>query len=165
MPYEWTPAPSPRGLSRARLWPHKSMTPEGFVWFIAITAILLCVPLIPLLGSFALWGVLPFLLVALAGVWIGLQRNQRDMNLSEELELSPDRIAIIRHNARGPDQQWDANPYWVEVTLHPKGKVENYLTLRGSDREVELGTFLSPEERLSLHAELRSRLVAVRAPG
>lgn len=163
MPYQWTPAPSPTGITRALLWPHKSMTPEGFVWFVGLTAALLCLPLLALLGSIALWGILPFILIVLAGMWFGLRRNQRDLSLSEELELSPQRIAITRHNVRAPDQNWDANPYWVELRIAPKGKVENYITLRGSDREVELGAFLSPDERLALHAELSERLMAVRS--
>jgi len=101
---------------------------------------------------------LPFLLGALWAVWAGLRRNQRDMSLYEEVELTRGRIAITRHNPRGPRQDWEANPYWVELRLHPKGKVENYLTLRGSDREVELGAFLSPDERVALHGELLERL-------
>ena len=161
MPYEWTETTSASPV-RARVWPHKSMTPEGFGWFIGLTAAFLAFPLIGLLGTVVLWGVLPFLLAALWAVWAGLRRNQRDLSLWEELELSADRIAITRHNPRGPRQDWEANPYWVELKLNPKGKVENYLTLRGSDREVELGAFLSPEERVALHADLQDRLARVR---
>jgi uncharacterized membrane protein len=80
------------------------------------------------------------------------------MSLYEEVELTRGRISITRHNPKGPRQDWEANPYWVELRLHPKGKVENYLTLRGSDREVELGAFLSPDERVALHGELLERL-------
>lgn len=163
MPYEWTtPTPSAEP-SLARLWPHKSMTPEGFGWFIGLTAAFLAIPLIGLLGTVVLWGVLPFLLGALWAVWAGIRRNQRDMSLYEEIELTRERIAVTRHNPRGPRQDWEANPYWVELRLHPKGKVENYLTLRGSDREVELGAFLSPDERVALHAELLERLAQVKS--
>jgi uncharacterized membrane protein len=162
LPYEWTPQDRAAREVRARVWPHKSMTPEGFGWFIGLTAALLAFPLIGLLGTVVLWGVLPFLLGALWAVWTGLRRNQRDLSLWEEVELTEDRIAITRHNPRGPRQDWEANPYWVELKLHPKGKVENYLTLRGSDREVELGAFLSPEERLTLHDDLLERLAQVK---
>ncbi len=164
MPYQWTDSDTPARAAQVRVWPHKSMTPEGFVWFIGLTAALLAVPLLPLVGTFVLWGVLPFLLAALWGVWWGLRRNQRDMGLYEELDLSPDRIAITRHNPRGARQDWEANPYWVELRLHKKGKVENYLTLRGANREVELGAFLTPDERVALHGELQARLAAVRRP-
>lgn len=171
MPHQWTSklqeAPEKSGASlpyRQRrdvlqLWPHSSLTAPGFVWFIAITAVALCLPLIPLLGTFALWGLLPFLLLALFGVWYGIRRNQRDMMLHEILVLDDEQITLTRHNPRHSDQHWQANPYWVELRLHPsKGPVENYITLRGSDREVELGAFLSPEERVEVYRELDEKL-------
>ncbi|MEM9394793.1 MAG: DUF2244 domain-containing protein [Pseudomonadota bacterium] len=171
MPVEWTEkreeAPEISGafssVAVLRLWPHRSLTAKGFVWFIGITAAALALPLIAVLGSSILWGLLPFLLLALAGVWFGILRNQRDLSLNEVLELSAERIALTRHNPRRSDQHWEANPYWVELTLHTsRGPVENYLTLRGSDREVELGSFLSPEERISVYADLQERLSALR---
>ena len=37
-----------------------------------------------------------------------------------------------------------------------------YLTLKGGPREVELGAFLSEEERLALRRELTDRLASLR---
>lgn len=171
MPAEWsettTEAPERSGafvpVAVLRLWPHRSLTARGFVWFIGITAVAFSLPLMAVLGSVVLWGLLPFLLLALAGVWYGIARNQRDLSLNEVLELSADRISLTRHNPRSSDQHWEANPYWVELRLHPsRGPVENYLTLRGSDREVELGSFLSPEERSKVYEELQARLSEMR---
>jgi uncharacterized membrane protein len=167
MPVEWIEKP-PRAPERSgafgaeavlHMWPHNSLTAKGFVWFIGVTAAALSLPLIAVMGSVVLWGLLPFMLIALGGVWYGIQRNQRDLTLNEVLELSAERIALTRHNPRAAAQHWEANPYWVELRLHPSdGPVENYLTLRGSDREVELGAFLSPEERIEIYADLQSRL-------
>lgn len=179
MPYHWheheTGAPADtagasvsqgRGpASKLLVWPHQSLSPQGFVWFIGITAGMFCFPLVAVLGTFALWGVLPFILLVLWGVWYGIQQNAAALRYHEELVLTDDRIAITRHQPRGAAPlSWEANPYWVEVALHPKGgPVENYITLRGSNRIVELGAFLSPEERLSLHDDLQDRLVRVRS--
>jgi uncharacterized membrane protein len=47
----------------------------------------------------------------------------------------------------------------VRVELHATGgPVPSYLTLRGADRPVELGRFLSEEERVALCRDLRARL-------
>jgi uncharacterized membrane protein len=41
------------------------------------------------------------------------------------------------------------------------GPVEHYLTLKGAGREVEIGAFLSEDERKALHGELAD---AIRPP-
>ncbi len=47
--------------------------------------------------------------------------------------------------------------------MHRKdGPVENYLTLSGSDRTVEIGAFLSPEERAALYGELQGAFAQAR---
>ena len=172
MPYEWIPADPVEGppaesppaesqpaLARLRLWPHRSLPPAGFVWFIGTTAALLALPLLMLLGTPALWGILPFELLAIGGIWLALQRNTRDAALTEELTLWPDRITLTRHNPRGPRQEWRANPYWVTVQLYPdRGPVPNYVTLKGDGREVEVGAFLGPDERLTLRDQLETVL-------
>ena len=89
-----------------------------------------------------------------------LNRSYRDGSTLEILTLRRDRIALIRHNPRGPVQEWQANPYWTIVQIHPTGgPVPNYLTLKGEGREVEVGAFLSEGERIVLKAELDAALV------
>lgn len=159
MPYEWTQTTDKTGACDLRVWPHRSLSPQGFVTFIVITFGMLMVPLLSVLGTVVLWGLLPFLMGTLALMWAFLRRSYKDGTLTETLSLAPEKIALIRHNPRGPDQTWEANPYWVRVALHEtEGPVENYLTLAGSGRTVELGAFLSPEERKALHDELQLRL-------
>jgi uncharacterized membrane protein len=177
MPYEWVKdpagapersgAPSHPGnhlVAELHLWPYRSLPRKGFVWFIAGTAALLLIPLLAVLGSPVLWGLLPFLLAAIGAIWWALTRSYRDGEIVEELRLWPDRITIDRHGPRGRHQEWEANPYWISLHLHEKGgPVPNYLTLRGGPREVELGAFLSEEERQELKAALDLALVRARS--
>ncbi len=161
MPYSWSqPAPSeaaPRW--RLRLWPHRSLPPQGFVWFIGITAAMLSLPLLAVLGTPVLWGLLPFICGALALAWFCLQRSYADGELIEDLAIWTHRIELVRHNPRGPEQSWRADPHWVRVELHAQGgPVENYVTLTGGGREVELGRFLSADERVALYRDLSDRL-------
>jgi uncharacterized membrane protein len=161
MPYEWLP---PSGdTQRLHLWPYRSLTRRGFVIFIAITATLITLPLLATIGSPVLWGLLPFLMLAVAGVWYALHRNYKDAEIVEDLRLATDQISVTRHGPRGKLQTWKANPYWVRVTLHATGgPVPNYLTLKGDGREVELGAFLSEDERIRLHDDLQRALEEVR---
>ncbi|MGY6632252.1 MAG: DUF2244 domain-containing protein [Alkalilacustris sp.] len=142
-----------------RLTPNRSLSPEGFVLFIALTCGLIAIPLIAVLGTPALWGMLPFFGLVLGGIWLAIARSNADGALTEELTLWSDHILLVRHNPRGPRQEWAANPFWVRVVLHADGgPVENYLTLSGAGREVELGAFLSPHEREELFAQLQTAL-------
>jgi len=166
MPYAWTPPPAPTDtpVTLLTLWPHRSLTAQGFVWFVGLTAGLIALPLLGLLGSPVLWGLLPFLAAALAAIWWALRRNLRDGRLREELTLARGRIELVRTEPDGSRRSWSAAPHWVRVNLHESGgPVEQYLTLQGGGRKVEIGAFLSPEERVALRGELACRLAAMRA--
>ena len=161
MPYEWLPPDD--GAQRLHLWPHRSLTQRGFVGFVGLTAALIAVPLLAHLGSPVLWALLPFLAGTIWAIWFALRKNGRDRDIVEELALSPDRITLVRCGPRGQRRDWEANPYWLRVTLHETGgPVPNYLTLKGEGREVELGAFLSEEERLALKDELQDRIARLR---
>ena len=135
----------------------------SFVTFIGITCGMLAIPLVGLLGSKALWGLLPFMAAAVGGVWIALNRSWQAGDIAEDLSLAPERAVLLHRAADGTEQRWEANPYWVSVHLHATGgPVPNYLTLRGGDREVEIGRFLSEDERVALARELTAALAGLR---
>lgn len=161
MPYQ-TLANAPTE-TRLHLWPHRSLPRTGFVWFIGTSVALIALPLLAVLGSPALWTVLPFAGLAIAGVWVALQRSYKDGQIVEDLTLTPTLVTLTRHGPRGRRQEWQANPHWVRVVLHPTdGPVPNYLTLQGGPREVELGAFLSEDERVALRAEVQAALARLR---
>lgn len=164
MPYQWTEPKIPSGdalpkvappVAQLHLWPYRSLPRGGFVGFFGATAAMAALPLLMVLGSPVLWGLLPFLLVTFGALWFAIQATYRTGEVREELRLWPDRVLLLRHDPRGPPRRWEANPHWVRAALHETGgPVPNYLTLTGSGRTVEIGAFLSEEERLSLWEEL-----------
>lgn len=161
MPYEFLPATPPE--THLRLWPHRSLSRRGFVWFIGTTAALIGVPLVAVLGSPVVWALLPFLVGTIWAIWFALAKNGRDRDIVEDLILSPTQITLSRQGPKGKRQDWQANPYWLRITLHPTGgPVPNYLTLKAETREVELGAFLSEDERIALCNDLERRLAAIR---
>ena len=173
MPYEvnWNGASADVGApssSKAlplevRLWPHNSLAPSGFVWFMAATLGMLAIPLVGLLGTVALWGVLPFMLAVVGLLWLSLNRSWRDRSIEETFALTSDAATLIRRDPNGTTRDWTANPYWVRIEMHPKvGTVEDYLTLHGGPRDVEIGAFLTPEERRDLCTLLRRGLTLAR---
>lgn len=163
MPYAWQPD-DPDGTRRLLIWRHRSLTPEGFAWVIGLAAAALTLPLLAVAGSAVMWGLLPFALAALAGLWWGVQRDWKGGGAFEEVALRPAEMSVTRHDPGRPDRRWQGNPYWVRLTLRRDGPVEDYLTLSDGRREIELGAFLSPEERRRLRADLAAALSELARP-
>lgn len=159
MPVEWRELAVPKGAAspvrELMLWPHRSLDARGFAIFIGSTFILLLVPLSAVIGTVVFWVLLPFLMAALATIWIALRSNAAQGALTETLTLTSERVALERREPDGAVRRWEANPHWVRVRLHEAGgPVENYVTLAGGGREVEIGAFLSSDERLRLRDDL-----------
>lgn len=155
MPYRWSEEP---GRTTLTLWPHQSMTARGFRTFILATAVMLALPLFAVLGTPILWVLLAFFAAAIWGVWRAIMVNRRARMIEEELTLAGGKLTLVHTTPKGEAKTWEANPQWVVVHLHKSGPVENYLTLTGGTREVELGSFLTPEERVELKDDLEREL-------
>ncbi|MEM6578637.1 MAG: DUF2244 domain-containing protein [Pseudomonadota bacterium] len=156
MPYAWTTELAPSGAEdRLTLWPYRSLSRRGFVIFILVTAGMISLPLLSVLGTVVLWGILPFFVLAVGGVWFAIQRSYRDADMGEELTINPGAVHLVRRNVRGPAQTWECESYWAKVHMHPTGgPVPHYVTLTGHGREVEIGAFLSEDERKRLYGEI-----------
>ncbi|MBU2993877.1 DUF2244 domain-containing protein [Octadecabacter sp. 1_MG-2023] len=159
MPVEWiTPQGKPdedAPLKQVHLWPYRSLLRRDFVIFIAGTLALVLLPMLSVLGSPVLWGLLPFFIIAVAGMWYALHRSYKDGEILEDLSIWHDRMTLDHHDPRKGHYSWEANPYWVQVKIDPHNeRIPNYLTLKGNDREVEIGTFLSEDERAVLYDEI-----------
>ena len=164
MPYEWQDtAPDHTGAVsyRLRAWPYQSLPRRGFVWFIGLTAGFMALPVIAMLGTSVLWGLLPFVLLVIGGVWYAIQHSYAQGDMAEQLVLDRKTAYVSRRDPDGRLREWTTNSYWLRVTLR-RGPVEAYLTLTDGKREIELGAFLTPEERRSLHDDIQRRLASLR---
>ena len=165
MPYRWSHPPDtpPPGQSiRLDLWPHRSLPRRGFVWVIGLTAGGLALPMLAVTGTTAMWGLLPFALAAIWALWFAIQKSYASGRTHEVFRLSRESLVVTRRDPGHPDRTWRTNPYWVRPMIRHDGPVEDYLTLTDGQREIELGAFLSPEERRSLQAELSRALARPR---
>lgn len=154
MPYAWTTRPE-ETPQRLHLWPHQSLPAKGMAAFVLATFAMILIPVITLLGSPVLWGLLPFALAAVWGMYYALQRNHRALQIEEVLTLDEDRAELIRTEPSGAKREWHCEAYWTTITKYEsKGPIPQYVTLKGKGREVEIGAFLSEEERVTLYDEL-----------
>ncbi|QRF66838.1 DUF2244 domain-containing protein [Ponticoccus alexandrii] len=164
MPYHWTDT-GPDAPRRLRLWPHNSLSARGFAIMVLGFFLFASIPLYGLLGTVLLWGLLPFMLAATAGLYYALRRNAFDRRIVEDLTITADQTTLTHTDPRGAVQRWEAKTYWVSVAMHETdGPVPYYVTLKGAGREVELGAFLSEEERIALYDELLRAFAGITAP-
>jgi uncharacterized membrane protein len=141
------------------LWPNRSLGLIGFRVTMAIAALGFAIPVLPFVWAGGFWVLLPFVGVAFVALGLAFKANNRHGQMREHVSLWKDLIAVERHEVNGEIKRWSCNPYWMRSNLvKDGGPVDNYLTLIGSDREIELGAFLSPEERLELLADIEAAI-------
>ena len=164
MPYDIRDDIKNTQIKIIEVWPYNSLKPKGFVLFLGSTFVLISLPLFNVLGTTVFWGLLPFLLVAFMGVWFALRRSLNDRQILEQLTLSQEEIALIRQNPTGEHKRWVCSTYWAKLKIYEnEGPVANYITLTGNGREVELGAFLTEDERKTLYEELEHLLDGYKA--
>jgi uncharacterized membrane protein len=159
------PAAGPAWRARAdrpvydvRLWPNRSLTRRGHAVAMGAAAAGLAWPLIAMAGTPVFWGLAPFAVIAFAAFWFAIDRNCRQLCIEERLTLWRDELRVVRREPNGRVLRWQAEPLRVRLRLHKDAKVEDYLTLKGGGREIELGAFLAPEERVALAGEIEAAL-------
>lgn len=156
MPYHWTKTNSATELT---LWPHRSLPIRGFVGVFGSIFILAMLPLFGLIGTALLWGMLPFVLLTLTGLYLAFMHSYHTGDVKEALLIGDEETRLTHSPAKGAPLTWSCNTYWVRAQLYPsEGPVPHYLTLTGNGREAELGRFLSEDERKALFGELTAAL-------
>lgn len=147
-----------RPVYRVELWPNQSLTATGLKVVLGVTATGLAIPLAPVLGTPVFWGLLPFLILAFLALIYAIRRNGRNLRLNETLTIWRDEVRVERREPGGRMLRWQAEPRSARVRLHGDAQIESYLTMTGGGREIELGAFLAPEERVALAAEIEDAL-------
>ncbi|WP_170475700.1 DUF2244 domain-containing protein [Ruegeria arenilitoris] len=159
MPYQWKD--NTDGAQELRLWAHNSLPPRGAMGVVLALFVFGLIPLFAVLGSVLLWGLLPFMLVTVLGLWLAFEMNYKSRDVTEILTLSDTQAHLVHHSPRKGDLEWSCNRYWTRPEMHAHGgPVPNYITLTGEGRQVEIGSFLSEEERVALYEDLVQKLRA-----
>lgn len=151
MPYRWSDTP-PTVLT---LTPHRSLSRPWFVAVVLGTFAMITLPLFGLLGTVFVWGLLPFMLLVVGGLWWALEHSYHTGRASETLRLEGDELCLTHVTPGGEQRDWRCNIYWARAEIHARsGPVPHYITLSGNGRRVEIGAFLSEDERKALFGEL-----------
>ena len=139
--------------------PNRSLSSEGTIFVFVILAIGLIIPIVPFLGSQVGITLTLFSGVTFYLFLFFLGKNFQSGQLYEEIKISSEKIEITHKEKNKKKLTWEGNPFWTKVVMEEKAnKVENYLTIREKGRHIELGAFLSPDERINLKNEIQNAL-------
>ena len=144
---------------KIRLAPNRSLDSHGTKVVFALVACGFLLPIIPFIGSpigttLTIFSGLTFYLFLTL-----LQRNFQQGNTFEEVIISKNKIKVVHQEKNKKQMTWECNPYWTKVHLDINNpKLKNYLTLAGKGKHIELGAFLSPDERLELRDKIQIAL-------
>lgn len=136
--------PSP--LLDLTLRPHRSLSPTGFAWLMA----LLCgVSFAAGLVFFLVgaWPVIGFLGIDVLLVWIAFRASYARGRQHERIVLHADRLEIERVDPRGKVATETWQPYWLKVDLADRPGHPAAVRLSSHGKHTWLGAFLPIDER------------------
>ncbi len=143
------------------LEPHCSLPPNGFAAImIVIIAISAAISTgFSLLGA---WPVIGFFGLDIILIAVAFRMGYRAARRREFVRLSESRLEILSLDESGHGRQTVMQPYWAKVELQhrPGGRLR--LVVRSHARELELGSFLGPDEKTALADALADALRKLR---
>lgn len=142
----------------AELRPHRSLSPLGF-WLLMATVSVVCFTAGLVFLAVEAWPVFGFLGLDVALLYLAFRLNYRSGRLVETICLNDQELVITRRFPNGQIREWRFVPYWVQVSLETPLRHDSRLVLSSHGRHIQLGSFLTPEERQEVAGELRTALV------
>ena len=149
-------------LFDALLTPHRSLSPRGFLIFMAaISAVSFTAGLALFLAG--AWPIVGFLGADVLLIYLLFRANYRHGRRHEILQLTARRLTVRKINHYGEERSFAFQPYWLRVRMDDPARHESQLVLESHGKRLVIGSFLAPEERLDLAKALRKALAESRS--
>jgi uncharacterized membrane protein len=154
-----TASPALKGpvLFDATLSPNRSLSRRGLVLLLGLVVMANAVVGLKFWLSGA-WLVLPFLGLDVLAIVVAFQLSLRGGRLTERIVLDGDGLRVDHIAPGGAVKTWRFEPYWARVTLLPDRYAGHRLTITSHGKGVQIGDFLSPDEREELAGALSTAL-------
>ncbi len=150
-------------LFDAILRPHRSLSAFGFLLLMGVicTASFIAGMVFLLQGA---WPVMGFFGLEVVLIYGAFKLNYRSGRVVESLQLGPDELLVRRIDPKGRVSSWTFQPNWLRVKMDDPPEHESQLVLASHGRNLVIGAFLTPEERLDVAKALRSALSRWKEP-
>ena len=141
----------------AVLFPQPSLSPRAFFLFMAVLCLVSFIAgvLFSMVGA---WPVFGFFAIDIALVYAAFRISYRRARVYETVRLTDGQLAIERINPGQKRQRWEFQPYWLRVEIEDPPRPDSPLILSTHGNSVEIGTFLSADEKLDLAQALSTEL-------
>lgn len=144
-------------LFAATLRPDRSMRPTGG-WVALAVAFFGVMPVLFVASEYLLTGFLAFACAAVGLVIYG-QHQKRGYMQSQTVALWAERLEIIEQGVGKPKRIYQFDPSLVRLTLHRDANERtNAIVLRHGEQSLELGAFLSTDDKGSFAKALGAAL-------
>lgn len=143
------------------LRPQRSATWRDNLLLVGAVA-LAAVPIALTWAVLGFWPILPLCGLELALLTLALHAVNRSLLAREVVIVERDAI-VVEAGHRELERRYRLGRAWAQVLLVPIRRDRSRLVLRSHGRAVELGRFLTEEEREALAGDLRA--VVARVPG
>ncbi len=131
------------------LYPNRSLGRTGFA--VLMGAIVLVSATIGagfmMVGA---WPVTGFFGLDVVLIFVAFRWQDREARRAEFVRLDQGGLTVRRLEPDGSSQSWQFEPYWLRVSIELAGRHHCRLMLRSHGRQLEIGAFLTPDERAGL---------------
>ncbi len=147
----------------AILTPHRSLTPLGFTLLMTGVALVSFTA-----GLFFLlqgaWPVFGFFGLDVLLIYLAFRANFRAGRAYETVTLTARDLLVRRVDAKGRQQSWRFEPYWVGVEVRKPDHPDSRVVLSSHGDRLALAASLTPGERIEFAEALRRALARWRRP-
>lgn len=144
--------------------PPPALSPRGMRWLAGLSVCAAAVPavLFALMGAWPVLGFLGAEVLLVLGL-VALHRRW-SRHAMESVLLTDGRLLIRRADGRGGQETAELEPYWTRLEIEERPGSVPVLRAIARGRSVEVGRFLTAEEKLSLADALGAALRGYRSP-
>jgi uncharacterized membrane protein len=150
-------------LFAARLTPHRSLTPSGLRLIVAIAAVLSFIPGITFFAMGA-WPVVGFMGLDVLVLYWALSHSFRGGGRYEQVTLWRDSLEILQGSGKSPQTREVFVPSAVRLVIDRD--IDEHTTaihLRTKERDLEIGAFLTADDKASFAKAFGTALRKARA--
>lgn len=149
-------------LFSAFLTPHRALNAKGIRYVIAFTAIMASIPSI-FFFSIGAWPIVGLMGLDVAVLWWAMSVSLKSGDAFEEVTLWPDTLEVRHVTAWGKERQHKFNPFYVRLRVDRDYEDRViHLVLSVRQQRLEIGTFLTPDDKASFAQVFGAALVDAR---